>query len=155
MIKKESKLIIGWQEVISLPDINIPAIRVKVDTGAKTSSLHAENIQYFKKEDKDYVSFEVHPIQKNRKIIVKCQALLTDRRNVKSSNGIKENRPLIKTKIKIGNNLLEIDLNLTKRDSMGFRMLLGRDAMKNRIIIDPQYKYLNGNLLSSEIESKY
>jgi ribosomal protein S6--L-glutamate ligase len=155
MIKKESKFIIGWQELISLPDINIPAIRAKIDTGAKTSSLHAENIQYFKEEGKDYVSFRVHPIQKNRKIIVKCQALLIDKRNVKSSNGIEENRPLIKTKIKIGNHLFQIDLNLTKRDSMGFRMLLGRDAMKNRIIIDPQYKYLSGNLLSSEIESQY
>jgi ribosomal protein S6--L-glutamate ligase len=155
MIKNKEKIVIGWQEIISLPKINIPAIEVKVDTGAKTSSLHAENIKFFTKDGLEYVSFDVHPIRKHKQVIVGCQAPLTEKRNVKSSSGCKENRPMIKTDVQIGDQVFQIDLNLTKRDYMKSRMLLGRDAMKGNIIIDPEHKFLHGKLSSKAIESKY
>ncbi|MFT6106367.1 MAG: ribosomal protein S6--L-glutamate ligase [Rickettsiales bacterium] len=151
----KNKITIGWQEIISLPDLSIPAIEVKVDTGAKTSSLHAENIEFFHKNGHEYISFDVHPIQKHKEVTVKCQAPVIEKRNVKSSSGCQENRPMIKTKLKIGDHIFEIDLNLTKRDYMKSRMLLGRDAMKNHIIIDPEHKYLHGKLSSNEIELAY
>ncbi|MFT6220346.1 MAG: ribosomal protein S6--L-glutamate ligase [Rickettsiales bacterium] len=151
----KKKIIIGWQEVISLPEIGLPAIKVKVDTGAKTSSLHAENVQYLKKGSKKYVSFDVHPVQKHKEITIHCQAELKEKRNVKSSSGCEENRPMITTTMKIGGQIFEIDLNLTKRDYMKSRMLLGRDAMKGNIIIDPEEKFLHGELSDKEIELKY
>lgn len=154
-ISNKKKIVIGWQEIISLPKIGLPAIKAKIDTGAKTSSLHAENIKYFTKNNKQYISFDVHPMQKHKEIIVKCQAILTAKRNVKSSSGCKENRPIIETEIKIGNHSFNIELNLTKRDYMKSRMLLGRDAIKNNMIIDPEYKFLHGKLSDSKIELKY
>ena len=151
----ENKVIIGWQEIVALPQINLPALRVKVDTGAKTSSLHAENIKYFTEGEIEYITFDVHPVQKNKDIVIHCQAPLSDKRNVKSSSGYKENRPMIKTNIKIGDYVFEIDLNLTKRDYMGFRMLLGRDAMKGNIVIDPEHKFLHGRLSNRDIKLNY
>lgn len=151
----QDKVTIGWKEIASLPGINLPAIRVKVDTGAKTSSLHAENIRYFRKGEKRYIKFEVHPVQKNKDIVINCEAPLVERRVVKSSSGCEERRPMIKSDIKIGDHIFEIDLNLTKRDYMGFRMLLGRDAMKGKMMIDPEYEFLHGKLSEKEIELKY
>lgn len=153
-MKKKNKIIIGWQEWAALPDIFIPAVKVKVDTGARTSSLHAENISHFEKNGKKYLSFDVHPIQKNKEITVRCEAELVDKRHVKSSNGAKEIRPVIKTRIQIGENFREIELNLTKRDYMGCRMLLGRNAMEG-IIIDPEEKFLHGKISKKESKIKY
>ena len=153
MIKE--KIVIGWQEIVSLPQMGIAAIDAKIDTGAKTSSLHAENIKFVKKNGKEYVTFDVHPIQKHKEVIISCQAPLTEKRSVKSSSGCEERRPMIKTNMKIGEHVFEIDLNLTKRDYMKSRMLLGRDAMKGNVIIDTQYKYLHGKLSDTQVESKY
>lgn len=155
MAKDKEKIIIGWQEIVSLPMINLPAIKVKVDTGAKTSSLHAENISYFTKNDKKYVSFDVHPVQKHKETIVRCQGELIEKRNVKSSSGYQEKRPMILTNLAIGSHIFEIALNLTKRDYMKSRMLLGRDAMKGKIIIDPENTFLHGKLSDKRIELKY
>lgn len=151
----KEKIVIGWQEIISLPQIGIAAIDAKIDTGAKTSSLHAENIKFFNKNGKEYVSFDVHPVRKHKEVVIQCQALVTEKRKVKSSSGCEERRPMIRTNIKIGDHIFDIDLNLTKRDYMQSRMLLGRDAMKGNIIIDTQYKYLHGSLSDEEVELKY
>ena len=104
---------------------------------------------------KIYITFDVHPIQKHKEVTIKCRAPLTEKRDVKSSSGCQENRPMIKTNMKIGGRIFEIDLNLTQRDYMKSRMLLGRDAMKGIIIIDPGHKYLHGKLSDNEIELKY
>lgn len=151
----KEKIVIGWQEIVSLPQIGIAAIDAKIDTGAKTSSLHAENIKFFNKNGTEYVTFDVHPIKKHKAVVVKCQAPLTEKRNVKSSSGCKESRPMIKANMKIGAYIFEIDVNLTKRDYMRSRMLLGRDAMKGNVIIDPEHKYLHGKLSDKEVELKY
>ncbi len=154
-MKKKKKIVIGWQEWAALPDIFIPAVKVKVDTGARTSSLHAEDITPFTKNGEKYLRFTVHPIQKDKTISLKCEAQLVDRRHVKSSNGAQEQRPVIRTNIKIGEHEWEIELNLTKRDHMGCRMLLGRNAMQGHIIIDPEEKFLHGRLSIKESKKKY
>jgi ribosomal protein S6--L-glutamate ligase len=155
MMSNKKKVIVGWQEVISLPSIGLPAIKVKVDTGAKTSSLHAENIKYFTKNGKKYITFDVHPVQKHKDVSIRCQAELKEKRNVKSSSGCQENRPMITVDMKIGDHIFKIDLNLTKRDYMKSRMLLGRDAMKGNITVDPGNKFLHGTMSDEEIELKY
>jgi ribosomal protein S6--L-glutamate ligase len=151
----EHKTIIGWKEWVSLPDIHIPALKAKVDTGARTSSLHAENIQHFQKNGISYVRFEVCPIQKNKQTVIQCEAPLIDKRQVKSSCGGEEDRPIIITTITLGEARWEIELNLTNRDYMGFRMLLGRNAMKNHLIIDPSEKYLQRKIHLHELASIY
>src|SRR5690606_13522080 len=129
--------IIGKEEWCALPEITLPAIKVRVDSGAKTSSLHAFNIQPFEKEGIKWVQFDIHPLQDDRKIIQTCRAKVVDRRHVKSSSGEKEKRHVIKTPITLGNETWEIEITLTNRDSMGYRMLLGREAMNKRVLIDP------------------
>lgn len=152
--KNTDKIIIGWQEIAKLPQINIPAVKVKIDTGARTSSIHAENIEYFTKNKKQFVRFTVHPIQRNKEITIECEAPLLDTRNVKSSSGHKERRPVIETMIQIGKHSWKIQLNLTNRDYMGFRMLLGRNAM-NGIFVDPTNKMLQKKLSRRQIIAKY
>ena len=137
MTELNAKLIIGREEWCSFPELGIHAIKARIDSGAKTSSIHAFNVQSFKRDKKSWVSFEIHPIQKNRRIVIKCEKPVIDKRAVKSNNGISETRFVISTPIKIDKNTWDIELTLANRDSMGFRMLLGREAMANRIIIDP------------------
>lgn len=146
--------IVGWKEWVALPDLDLPAIKAKIDTGAATSSLHAYNITYVKKGSKKYVRFEVHPIQNNKKIKIKCVAPLLEKRDVKSSTGEMTRRPVIKTMIKIGKNECEIELNLTNRDSMGMRMLIGREAMKN-VLVNPNHKFLHGKLSDKKSKNYY
>jgi ribosomal protein S6--L-glutamate ligase len=151
----EHKTIIGWQEWVSLPNLNIPIIKAKVDTGARTSSLHADRIEHFQKSGMPFVYFEVYPIQKNGAITLKCEAPLIDRRQVKSSCGEEEHRPVIITTITLNDIRWEIELNLTNRDHMGYRMLLGRNAMKNHLIIDPSERFLQRKILKKEIINFY
>lgn len=148
-------LVIGSQEWCSLKDIGIPAIRARIDTGAKTSSLHAFNIQPFYKKSEQWVSFEVHPISENRNIVLRCEAQVIDQRNIKSSSGLSEKRFVIKTTVSIGDKSWAIEVTLSNRDNMGFKMLLGREAMKNKLIVNPAKQYVLGNKSNTEIESTY
>ena len=149
------KTLIGWQEWVSLPDVKIPAIKAKVDTGAYTSSLHAENIRHVKKNGISYVQFDIHPIQKNKTIVIRSEAPLVDRRPVRSSSGEEERRSVIRTQLILGHRQWEIELNLTKRDYMGFRMLLGRNAMHGHIIIDPGQKFLHRSMTDKQAKTIY
>lgn len=150
-----TKTIIGWKEWISLPDIHIPGIKAKVDTGARTSSLHAEHIEHFEENGQAYIFFKVHPIQKNKEITVSCTAPLLTHRHVKSSCGEEEKRPVIRTTLLLGNLKWEIELNLTNRDYMGFRMLLGRNAIRNRLMVDPAERFLHRRIRKKDIVSLY
>lgn len=149
------KILVGSEEWCSLPELNIPLIKARVDSGAKTSSLHAFNIQPFHRNNALWVNFEVHPIQKDRKVSIHCQAKVVDRRSVKSSSGISENRFVIKSSFKIGAYNWDIEMTLTNRDSMGFRMLLGREAMIDRIMVDPGAIYLQREVTEPELEELY
>ncbi|MDA0781520.1 MAG: 30S ribosomal protein S6--L-glutamate ligase [Rickettsiales bacterium] len=139
-----NKTIIGKEEWCSLPELNLPALKARVDSGAKTSSLHAFNINPFVEDGIKYVKFDIHPVQGNRKIVQKCVARAVDRRSVKSSSGEKQTRHVIKTPIILGDKKWDIEITLTNRDSMGYRMLLGREAMTNELLIDPNTSFCLG-----------
>lgn len=126
-----------------------------MDSGAKTSSLHAFNIRPFSRSGVSFVSFEVHPVQGNRRVIVRCEAEVLDKRVVKSSSGIGEKRYVVKTLLQHRQQQWEIELTLTNRDSMGFRMLLGREAMNGRMLVDPASSFCGGQIADNRIEQLY
>lgn len=152
---EESKIVIGSEEWVGLPSLNIPAIKVRVDSGAKTSALHAVNIQPFQRNNETWVSFEVYPLQNNGKKMIRCQAFVVDKRVVKSSTGNRENRYIIKTPITIGEETWDVEISLTNRDSMGYRMLFGREAMIGRMMVDPENSFMLGDLSDEEVSNKY
>lgn len=127
---------------MSFPDLGIPVIKVKVDTGARSSSLHAMHIQEFKKRGKDFVSFEVHPFQNNIKQTVKAEAEVLDKRLVRSSSGHVTQRFVIKTTLELFGESIQIDINLASRDQMGFRCLIGRQALRKKFVVDPARSFV-------------
>ncbi|RVU92203.1 30S ribosomal protein S6--L-glutamate ligase [Flavobacterium columnare] len=149
------KDIIGSEEWCSFPELEIPYIKARVDSGAKTSAMHATNITPFSKNGENWVKFDVNPLQGNVKIIRHCEAKLIDKRIVKSSSGYREQRYVIKTNLSIGNETFPIEVTLANRDSMGFRMLLGREAMVGKMMVDPEEKYILGQPSFDEIKSHY
>ncbi|GLB50107.1 30S ribosomal protein S6--L-glutamate ligase [Neptunitalea lumnitzerae] len=149
------KIIVGSEEWVKLPKINVPAIKVRVDSGAKTSALHAVNIEPFIKEGEHWVRYDVYPVQANGKTVVHCESPIADKRIIKSSTGTKESRYVIKTLLHISDDVWEIELTLTNRDSMGYRMLLGREAMNGRILVDPESSFLLGTVEDSELSQLY
>ena len=151
----QNKIILGSEEWCSFPELGIPAIKARVDSGAKTSALHAINIAPFVKEGVNWVKFDINPIQNNLKTVIHCEAILIDKRVVKSSSGFREQRYVIQTDIKIGDDIWKIEMTLTNRDSMGFRMLLGREAMSGRILVDPEQKYLLGQTTTESLKDLY
>jgi len=149
------KIILGSEEWCSLPDLGIPTIKARVDSGAKTSALHAINISPFIKDNSNWVKFDINPIQNDLKTIIHCEAPLVDKRIVKSSSGYREQRFVIQTNLKIGDTNWPIEMTLTNRDSMGFRMLLGREAMSGRVLVDPEQQYLLGETSSDNLKELY
>ena len=150
-----NKIILGSEEWCSFPELGIPAIKARVDSGAKTSALHAINIAPFLKDEENWVKFDINPIQNNLKTVIHCQARLIDKRIVKSSSGFREQRYVIQTNINIGTEAWSVEMTLTNRDSMGFRMLLGREAMSGRILVDPEQKYLLGQPTTENLKDFY
>jgi len=149
------KALIGSQEWCSFENLNIPSIKARIDSGAKTSSIQSTNIKKFKKGKESWVSFDVNPIQDNLSIVVHCESKIVDVRIVKSSSGITDKRFVILETVQIGNNSFEIELTLANRDGMDFRMLLGREAMKDRFIVDPSKHHLTSQITDEELEKKY
>lgn len=135
MKKKELK-VIGWREWISLPDLEIKAIKAKVDSGARTSSLHAFDMEIYKRGQNQYVKFSIHPEQKSEKKEIECRAKILEFRKIKSSNGQTELRPVILTKVGLLDEIWEVEMTLTNRDEMGFRMLLGRESIRKKFLVD-------------------
>lgn len=142
--KKTKKLrpMIGWREWADLPDFDVSRVNAKIDTGAKSSAIHAFRIRETVLDGVDHVEFYLHPVQRRKKPEVFCRAPVADRRVIRSSNGQEEERYVIETRLKLGGRLWKIDLTLTNRDAMGFRLLLGRDALRRKFIIDPGASYL-------------
>lgn len=146
------KLLVGRSEWCSLPELNIPLIKAKIDTGAKTSAIHAFDICSEIINHQHVVNFKVHPLQGNTRITVACQALMIDERYIMSSNGHKEHRYIIMTNLKLGEHIYNVELSLSNRDPLTFRMLLGREALNKRMIVDPsltcqQGKYKRASIL--------
>jgi hypothetical protein len=146
MTEELTQTTLGWREWAALPDLNLPAIKAKIDTGARTSALHAFLIEPYSSEGIEMLRFLIHPIQKNQEFEVECHAPVFDFREVSDSGGNREMRYVIQSTAVIGANHWPIELTLTNRDTMRFRMLLGRRAMENRFIVDPGASYINGKL---------
>lgn len=151
----DSLMIAGCEEWCVFSDLGVPAIKARVDSGARTSALHALNIQPFSRTGARWVSFEVHPLQNDRSVVLRCEALVHDRRTVKNSGGFSEKRYVIKTRFAIGENEWEIELTLANRDSMGYRMLLGREAMSGKMLVDPSQSFALGDMSEADIATVY
>lgn len=141
---------LGWREWVALPDLDIARIKAKVDTGARTSSLHAFEVQPVERHGQPWVEFAIHPRQRNDDVVVRGASPLLDRRIVRDSGGHEEERFVIQTTLAIGGERYTIEMTLTSRDNMGFRMLLGRTAMNGRYLVDPSRSYVLGKLKSGK-----
>ncbi|WBX73755.1 30S ribosomal protein S6--L-glutamate ligase [Tenacibaculum pacificus] len=147
--------IIGSEEWCSFDTFSIPAIKARVDSGAKTSSIQANNITSFYKGTEEWVRFDVNPIQENRSISIRCESKVHSKRSIKSSTGISEERLVIKTPVTLGSNTFDIELTLANRDSMEFRMLLGREALANGYLVNPSETYLLPEYTQADLDEKY
>ncbi len=137
-------VIIGWREWVALPEIGISRIKAKIDTGARSSSLHAFDIQPFERDGRSFVRFDVHPVQRREEISVSCEAEIHDVRKVKSSSGESSDRIVIQTPVSWMGETWTVDLTLADRSEMGFRMLVGREAVRGRMLVDPGRSYFGG-----------
>ena len=139
----DDRIMVGWREWVALPALGIPAIKAKVDTGARTSAIHAYKVHRYRADGGDRLSFLLHPNQDDDAFEVPCEAPLLDLREITSSNGQKQRRFVIETELQLGEARYPIELTLTNRDEMGFRMLLGRRALKDHCLVDPAASYLS------------
>jgi hypothetical protein len=140
---------LGWREWIELPSLGVPWIKTKIDTGARTSSLHAENLTYCHEAGRTLALFSVHPRQRSLQPHCRCEAEVLEFRQIRSSNGIEEIRPVIAATVRLLGQTWQIELTLTNRDQMGFRMLLGRQALRGRFLVDPGRSYCTGSVPES------
>ncbi len=142
MTERPRKLTVGWREWVSLPQLGLPKIKAKIDTGARTSALHAFEIRSFQEDGQKKVEFRIHPNQRDNETEVTCVADVIDEREVRDSGGHKELRPVIETTLQLGKNTWPVEITLTSRDDMLFRMLVGRTALKGFAVVDPGRSYL-------------
>ncbi len=139
------KPMLGWREWVALPELKLAKIKAKIDTGARSSALHAFAIEPYRKGGQRWVMFAIHPLQKNCDVAIECHAPVKDRRMVTDSGGHKQRRYVIETPLVLGQSGIRAEMTLTNRDTMRFRMLLGRTAMDARFVIDAGASYLQGS----------
>jgi hypothetical protein len=142
--RRAGEAILGWREWVGLPALRLPLIKAKVDTGARTSTLHAFYVEAFRSGGEEFVRFGVHPLRGRSDVEVHCEARVLDRRVVSDSGGHKEERYVISTPLEIGGRTWPIEVTLTNREDMLFRMLLGRTAIAGRGIVDPMRSFVGG-----------
>jgi hypothetical protein len=139
--KPSTPPVIGWREWVGLPDLGIPRVKAKVDTGARSSSLHAFHMQPFERDGVEWIRFQVHPLQRKSAETVTVEAPILEYRSVRSSSGVSQRRPVIVTRIELLGVSWPVELTLARRDQMGFRMLLGRQAFRGRFLVDAGRSY--------------
>jgi hypothetical protein len=144
LAKKTNRLVVGWREWLAIPHLGIPAIKAKIDTGARTSAMHAFFVEPFIEHGRRRIRFGIHPLQNRRDVELICTADLAEQRWVSDSGGHKELRYVIVVPIRISDADLPVEITLTDRDPMRFRMLLGRSALRGRFVIDPSRSYVVG-----------
>jgi hypothetical protein len=145
MRDKKAPWLVGWREYLDLPDLGLRRIKAKVDTGARTSALHALDIEHFEEEGREKVRFLVHPQHRSDDLEVVCTGNVVDRRGVRSSIGHRQHRVVIETTMALSPDLIwPIELTLTSRSDMRFRMLIGRTALRGHMLVDPGRSYLTG-----------
>lgn len=142
VVNKKKLKTIGWREWVSMPEFGVTEIKAKVDTGADNSSLHAFNLERFQQDGVEMVRFEIHPRQRKRKPSIECVAPVALERKVKNPGGRSELRPVIRTTLIVAGQEVEAWVNLTTRDEMTFRMLLGRRTVRNHFVVDPGRSYV-------------
>lgn len=147
--------VIGSVEWCRFPHLGVPAIKARVDSGAKTSTIQADNVKPFIKDGQEWVKFDVTPIQDNRSIVVSCEERVTGRKLVKNTSGISEERLVVQTTMQLGDHRWKVDLTLANRDTMEFRMLLGRDAFMERCLVDVSKEYAQGEVHDEELADLY
>lgn len=140
--KLKAKPIVGWREWVVLPELSPLPLKAKIDTGARTSTLHAFGLRVFERDGLPWVDFEIHPIQRSKAHSTQISHPVATFRQVRSSTGHSEKRPVIRTEFQIGPNQFDIELTLTSRSEMGFRMLVGRSAVRRRFWVDPGRSFL-------------
>ncbi len=151
----DEKQTIGWKEWLSLPELGIPAIKAKVDTGARTSSLHTYQLERFTRQGKDFVRFAIHPLQKRSDISVTCESEIIDVRVVKDSGGHQEERIFIRTPVELNKSKWDIEISLTNRENMLFRMLLGRTGLvSGNLKVDSARHYTAGKDIADSYKIK-
>lgn len=139
---KQKRKIIGWREWVSLPDLGVKEIKAKVDTGADNSSLHAFDLELYEEDGRQMVRFDIHPRQRKSTPSIPCVAEVVGERMVKNPGGRAERRPIIRTTLVVAGEEFEAVINLTTRDEMTFRMLLGRRTVRRNFVVDPGHSYL-------------
>ncbi len=137
-------LTIGWREWVALPELGIGRIKAKVDTGARSSCLHAFDVHTFERDGVEMVRFKVHPRQRSTKRTCVAEAKILEFRNVTSSSGHQTLRPVILTTVELLGQTWTTEMTLANRDAMGFRMLLGRQALRDRFVVDSGHSYYGG-----------
>jgi hypothetical protein len=142
--------VIGWREWVQLPDLGVFVVKAKVDTGAATSSLHAFQLERFEMNGLPYVRFEIHPRQRSKRPSIECEAVVVRETAVRNPGGRTELRPVIASTLVIAGQPIEALINLTGRDEMGYRMLLGRRTLRNRFVVDPGKSYLGPRPVRNE-----
>jgi len=141
---RPTRTTIGWREWLALPDWGVEAIKAKIDTGARTSALHAFDIETFERDGVAQARFAIHPWQDSSSDVVVVEAPLLERRQVRSSSGTARERPVVLTTMELAGRREPIEVTLTRRDEMGFRMLIGRQALRRRYLVNPGRSYLGG-----------
>ncbi len=135
---------VGWREWVALPELEVPVIKAKIDTGARTSSLDVESVGAFDRDGRRWVRFTIAPLQETSAVVLVREAPVVDRRRVTNSGGVGEERYVIRTPLCIGAEQWPVEITLASRESMTFRMLLGRTALRGRVLVDPRRSYLTG-----------
>ncbi len=135
--------VVGWREWVGLPGLGVEFIKVKVDTGARTSALHAFDVREYTRAGVDWVRFSVHPLQRSEGEEIEVKAKVLEYRSVRSSNGKSTVRPVIVTPLTLMGVTWDVELTLSSRDEMGFRMLLGREALRRRFVVDPARSFMS------------
>jgi len=136
--------VIGWREWVGLPGLGIKAIKAKVDTGARSSSLHAFDLEGFERDNEQWVRFKVHPVQRKNDKLVQTEARVLEYRSVRSSSGEAAMRPVIIATVELLGESFPVELTLANRNEMSFRMLLGREAFRRRFVVDAARSYRSG-----------
>jgi hypothetical protein len=142
--RRADRPVLGWREWVGLPQWGVAHLKAKIDTGARTSSLHAFDLEWFERDGEPWVRFEIHPWQRSTAEAVVAEAAVESTRDIRSSSGEIDHRPVVRAPVSIAGHDVDAEITLTRRDEMGFRMLIGREAMRGRFLVDPGVSYRGG-----------